>query len=189
MDLNLRVLLKGKVKQLKKKRSSSLKRGPAGLFRGGCKSLHRASSSRVLVDRPTSILRACTWRKGRGTPQGDFFAKASVTDVSQRKTSLVGMQRMSSESSGIVQERVSSKGNEPFAGGQRHLSIDSHHSTTLHYAQEKARRALDKRVKASRHTTDAFYASFLALRSEPVQNFMRERPSKWVLPITSINEE
>ena len=59
--------------------------------------------------------------------------------------------------------------------------------------QAGARRQLDKRVKASKKAskivTDEFYASILALRAEPVSVFLGHATPKFVLPITSVNED
>jgi len=54
----------------------------------------------------------------------------------------------------------------------------------------EAYRKIDK-SKSSRQAkkTDEFYASCLCLRSLPVKAFMSGDASKWVLPITSINED
>jgi hypothetical protein len=56
--------------------------------------------------------------------------------------------------------------------------------------QTEAYRKIDK-SKSSRQAkkTDGVYASCLCLRSLPVKAFMSGDPSRWVLPITSINED
>ena len=53
-----------------------------------------------------------------------------------------------------------------------------------------AREELDRRSNLESHIlTNAFYAGCLALRSLPVSAFLGGAPSKWPLPITSINED
>ena len=52
------------------------------------------------------------------------------------------------------------------------------------------RKQLDKRLVSSMRPTDKFYASLLALRSEPIATFRNHLiTSKWELPISSINED
>ena len=60
--------------------------------------------------------------------------------------------------------------------------------------QARARRALAERLHGKGSTkfkkaTDEYYAACLTLRAEPVPAFLLDGPSKWVLPITSMNEE
>lgn len=47
----------------------------------------------------------------------------------------------------------------------------------------------EKRVKTSKGGTDTFFSSYLTLRSEPISTFMGLHPPRWVLPITSMNED
>ena len=53
----------------------------------------------------------------------------------------------------------------------------------------KARRKLDRKLKADKTKTDKFYALHLCLRSEPVSAFLGDAKPKSELPITSINED
>jgi len=53
----------------------------------------------------------------------------------------------------------------------------------------KARRKLDKKLKADKEKTDKYYSSFLSLRSEPISVFLGNGRPKSELPITSINED
>ena len=52
----------------------------------------------------------------------------------------------------------------------------------------KARRKLDKKLKADKEKTDKYYSSFISLRSEPLSTFFGNGTPKAHLPITSINE-
>lgn len=57
--------------------------------------------------------------------------------------------------------------------------------------QGSARGKLEKKTKGTKDKksgTDPFYASYLAVRSEPVAVFLGRVDPKWVLPITSVNE-
>jgi len=57
-------------------------------------------------------------------------------------------------------------------------------------AQARARMTLhEKRAKTSKGGTDNFFSSYLTLRSEPIATFMGLSPPRWVLPITSMNED
>jgi hypothetical protein len=47
----------------------------------------------------------------------------------------------------------------------------------------------EKRAKTSKGGTDNFFSSYLTLRSEPIATFMGLSPPRWVLPITSMNED
>ena len=67
-------------------------------------------------------------------------------------------------------------------GGQRYGSL----------AQQviSARQQLSNKIKREpRGETDAFYAAYLSLRSEPFTAFLSSAPSKWALPISSVNED
>ena len=52
----------------------------------------------------------------------------------------------------------------------------------------KARRKLDRRLKADKNKTDKYFSYYLTLRSEPVTNFLEQATPKSELPISSINE-
>eukprot|EP00966_Prymnesium_polylepis_P327904 7383730-Prymnesium_polylepis.2 len=52
----------------------------------------------------------------------------------------------------------------------------------------KARRKLDRKLKADKNKTDKYFSYYLTLRSEPVTSFLRLATPKSELPISSINE-
>ena len=56
-------------------------------------------------------------------------------------------------------------------------------------SQETARKSLNKRDATNKNSTDAFYASYLSLRSQPVSSFLGGAPPKSEFPITSIPED
>ena len=53
--------------------------------------------------------------------------------------------------------------------------------------QMRIRDKLHKKEK--KKPTDPYYTARLSLRTLPVQFFLSDKPRKWVLPITSINED
>jgi len=80
---------------------------------------------------------------------------------------------------------------------QRHSSaeLSSVRSSSGSIADEmvessmKARRKLDRKLKADKNKTDKYFSYYLTLRSEPVTSFLRLATPKSELPISSINED
>ena len=53
----------------------------------------------------------------------------------------------------------------------------------------KARKKLDRKLKADKNKTDKYFSNYLCLRSEPVNTFLQRASPKSVLPISSMNED
>jgi len=125
-----------------------------------------------LATRPASLLRNSL----RSCSRGDSQAERSSTVVELRST-CVGVGPEASAS--VDKDRLS-----------RSSSVSEFDAPlTVVDSMANGRRRLDKKVKASKNTTNEFYAQYLSMRSVPLHHFLRGSPPKWALPISSINED
>jgi len=190
-DLRRRVLVKGKVDMFKKPRT--LTQRVISLSRAGS----RVSESRSSCFTP-----------GRGTCLPGMFARAGSTKTAESPDAQVeatpeGLKHLRNSPAFQSTESVQSRDSvEEFdeqedKGESNHeareavkLKDETGENLTMVEEVTEAYRKIDK-SKSSRQAkkTDGVYASCLCLRSLPVKAFMSGDPSRWVLPITSVNED
>eukprot|EP00966_Prymnesium_polylepis_P167707 3876722-Prymnesium_polylepis.1 len=185
-DLLSRVLVKGKVKQLKemdeRRRTSRLSRhlSRAPLLHIRRPGLPRRWHMHWVVPPPAWHIRWAAARPSNGV-HADALVSPSPMKWWKAAEPLVALRPTN----------ASQAGRESAANFLvTHNSFDSQLLCGLAQVGSamKARRKLDRKLKADKNKTDKFYSDFLSLRSEPVANFLQRATPKSVLPISSINE-
>jgi len=174
-QLERRVLIKGKVKPLKRKKLKE-KIMDSDDDRESMSS--RVSAGRTSAG--TSAVRAVglnALRKGSRKLGAKLVSLFSSKGESEEQAEL---------------KRSESAATERFLISATGVEFQNRATVRVMHKMGTARGKLDKKMKSAKdlkNGTDPFYASFLAIRSEPVTVFLGRADPKWALPITSVNED